>query len=104
MTNNSDYYIEKLEGESFNLWFRKENKYFNLATLFYKDELCEDDWDVSDIEKSVSYSENEINDELENPLVKILNEHGEKLLSMKNKPLVEVYDYFKLNIGEKNEQ
>lgn len=100
MNKNSDYYIEKLEGESFNLWFRKNNQYFNLATLFYKDKLCGEDWDVSNIEKSVSYSKDEINDEIESPLINILNEHGEKLLSMKGNSPKEVLDYFKSNIGD----
>lgn len=96
--SDSNYFIEKLEGGSFNLWLRKFNKYFNVATLFYGDSLCGDDWDVSDIEKSVNYSESEIKDELENPLIKILKEHGEKLLSMKGNSPDEVYDYFRLKI------
>jgi hypothetical protein len=100
MSKDSLYYLEKLEGESFNLWFRKNNQYFNLATLFYEDKLCGNSWDVSDIDNSVNYSENEINDELESPLINILNEYGEKLLSMKGNSPKEVLNYFKLNMGE----
>lgn len=102
MENNLEYYIEKTEGESFNLWMKKDDKYHNLATLFYNDSMCEDDWAVSELEKSVSYTQKEIIGELENQLVKIKIEYAEALLAMKDKSPKEISDYFKLNILREN--
>lgn len=102
MENNLEYYIEKTEGESFNLWMKKDNKYYNLATLFYNDSMCGDDWAVSELEKSVSYTQKEIIDELENQLVKIKIENAEALLAMKDKSPKKISDYFKLNILREN--
>lgn len=102
MSDNSDYYIEKLEGESFNLWYKKGNNYFNVATLFYQDKLCGSDWNVSDVKDSVNYSETEIIDEIESPLIGILREFGDKLISMEGSNPKEVYDYFKSCLGVKN--
>ncbi len=108
MTINLEYYIEETEGDSFNLWMKKDNKYYNLATLFYNDAICGNEWNVSELENSISYLQEEIIDELENPLAEIKAENAEALLAMKDKSPKEILDYFKLNIriknGEKNEQ
>lgn len=104
MTTNLEYYTEKTEGDSFNLWIKKGDIYYNLATLFYDDSFCGSDWNVSELEKSVSYSQDEIVDELENPLVRIKTENAEALLAMKDKSPKEILDYFKLNILAENDK
>ena len=83
----------KQKNGSFNLWARQGSKYHNLATLFYNDPLCGTQWSVDEIEKVVSYDEQEIQDELENPLRKIQQARGEELLEMKDKSPKEVCDY-----------
>jgi len=104
MGNNKEYYIEETEGNGFNLWVKQDNKYHNLATLFYKDAFCQDNWSVSELKKSVSYTDEEIIDELENPLVKIKIGDAETLLNMKNKFPTEIFTYFKLNISNENDK
>ncbi len=87
------YYIEKIESESFNLWLKKNKKYYNIATLFYNINFCENEWNISNIEKSVFYTEKEIIDELENPLKEITIEKVQKLLSMKENSPQEIYEF-----------
>lgn len=84
---NLEYFIELLgQGKeitgSFNLWAKQGNKYHNIATLFYNDPMCGCDWSFDKIGRAVSYSESEIQDELENPLRPISNEIGRALESM----------------------
>lgn len=91
---NLEYYIEFHENEKcFNLWTEQKGRYYNIATLFYQDPLCGDDWSISEIEKAVSYPKSEISDELESPLIKISQDDAEKLLSMKNNSPNEILNY-----------
>ena len=94
MSINLKFFIEEI-GEGFNLWTKVEGRYLNRATLFYNDSSCGTQWDVSAPEKSVSYREQEITDELESPLVEITESSGEALLNMAQKSPKEVYDYFR---------
>ena len=88
----TEYFIEKLGGErySFNLWAKIEDTYYNVATLFYQDSLCGNQWTTSEIEKSVSYNTIEIQDEIESRLFKISQERAEKILSMKDSSPIEI--------------
>ncbi|MBS3066855.1 hypothetical protein J4205_03440 [Candidatus Pacearchaeota archaeon] len=51
--------------EYINIRKRVGSKYHNVATLFYQDRMCDNQWDISEVGKSVSYDENEIQDEIE---------------------------------------
>lgn len=101
-TENLEYFIESLGGKSFNLWARKNSKYFNMATLFFQDSSCGTQWDVSNLENSVSYDLAQINDELESPLAKISAQDGTTLVQMADKSPEEVAKYAaQLNLSEK---
>ncbi len=97
--SNLKYFVERTEGDGFNLWIKKDNTFYNLATLFYNAPVCDDDWNISELKKSVSYSQEEISDELENPLIDINIEPAERLLAMKGKSPKEIYDYLKSVLG-----
>src|SRR3989338_847264 len=105
---NLEYYIEPI-GEkvqrirSFNLWAKQGSRYYNLATLFYQDNLCGTQWSVNEIGRAVSYNESELQEELENPLRKIQQGKGKELLSMKDKSPEEVMQYI-TNLVEKSRQ
>jgi len=95
---NLEYYMELLGEEkqktgSFNLWAKQGNRYHNLATLFYKDPMCGTQWTVDEIGRAVSYDEQEIKDELENPLRRIQQIRGEEFVAMRDKSPEEVAKY-----------
>ena len=76
--NVSCFFIEKTS-DGFNIW-EKSSKYYCIASLFYPDQ-----WDISPIspkEKSVSYSAEEIEDELESPLISITTNQAQVLLGI----------------------
>ena len=117
-TKNLEYSIELIgQGKeitrSFNLWVKQRGKYHNIATLFYNDPMCGCDWSVDEIGRAVSYSEFEIQDELENPLRPVPRNIGEKLSSMDvsfkeiSKYLIELGDiagikFYDKSVGEQN--
>lgn len=82
-----EYYIERTGGGrcNFNLWEKDGSRYFNVATLFYQDEMCGTQWTTDDKAKAVNYTVDEIQDELENPLrqISIEEQHLLKLTSAK---------------------
>jgi len=79
-----EYYIEKVDGSeyNFNIWEKNGDRYFSVATLFYQDRLCGTQWTVTDKTKAVSYSEDEIQDEIESPLRSIPVEKAQSLLKL----------------------
>ena len=83
---NDEYFIERFEGgkSNFNIWKRIGNKYHNVATLFYQDRMCGNQWDISEVGKSVSYDKSEIQDETEGQLTMLPQAVAERLLTMKN--------------------
>ncbi len=104
---NTNYFMELLGTipnvtGSFNLWQKDGSRYRNLATLFLNDPMCGCQWDVSNLQRAVSYDETDINDELENPLRPIPNEVGEHLIGMKDRNYRDVFEYLK-NESEKRE-
>ncbi len=87
---NGDF--EKITG-SFNLWEKNKGFYLNLATLFLNDKLCGCQWDVCERTMAVKYNDDEIQDELENPLKKIPREIAEHLIRMKGKTYKDILQY-----------
>ena len=77
-----EFYIERMDGKSFNLWEKDGVRYYNIATLFYNDPICENEWTIDDKSKAVSYGTNEIVDEVENPLKQIPTERAQQLLKL----------------------
>ena len=79
-----EYYIERMDGGkcNFNLWEKDGNRYFNVATLFYEDSMCGDQWTIDERAKAVSFSQDEIEDELEYPLRPIPIDKVQKLLKL----------------------
>lgn len=61
-----------------------------MATLFYQDRMCDNQWDISEVGKSVSYDESEIQDQIEGQLTLLPQAVAERLLSMKNNSPEEV--------------
>lgn len=101
--DNLEYFVEVLgNGKtepitgSFNLWEREGNKFYNRATLFLNDRLCGCQWDVSDRQRAVSYDNQEIKDELENPLKQISPEVANHLIDMRDKTYKDVFEYLEL--------
>lgn len=105
---NLEYFIEPIgektqEVRSFNLWAKQGVRYHNLATLFYKDGSCGTQWSVDEIGRAVNYGESELQDELENPLIRIQQVRGVELLSMRDKSPEEVAQYMS-NLANKSKQ
>ena len=72
--DKKEYYVERIP-EGFNIWKKINGFFYNIASLF------DGQWDVSSIEKSVHYSQEEIIDEIETPLTPITEEQFNQIMS-----------------------
>lgn len=79
-----EFYIEKIDGGIYNfkLWEKDRETYFNIATLFYQDDICGTQWIIDDKAIALHYNADEIQDELENPLKQISAEKTQQLLKL----------------------
>ena len=89
------YYFESLGKDGFNIWQKDKNRYYNIAGLLWGQ------FDVTEIEKAVSYNSKEIKDEIEGPLIKLSFKEIEILISMKNGSIQEIKEYIKKIIEKK---
>jgi len=82
-----NYYVERMfEDGSFNIWRRIRKRYFCVATLFYQDPLCGNQWTTDEPEElekvGAYYTPTVIKDEIESPLKPISNEELKKMTEL----------------------